>query len=142
MPRRTKPKPLRSFDYKLVQERLDGLLINVDRDLQRAVTNARANQPEISPRALTLLDIFVRFVRNAYHALGYIVADTPEDPQRNPNYALIIPPVNRQLLDLLFSLVFMLDDFEIRSLQYQRAGWREGNEEYQKFKTEFSSDPE
>jgi hypothetical protein len=35
----------------------------------------------------------------------------------------------------------MFDDFEMRSLQYQRAGWREAQEEYQKFKTHFSADP-
>ncbi len=36
----------------------------------------------------------------------------------------------------------MLDDFEKRSLKYQRAGWRELKEEYQKFKTEYSRAPE
>ncbi|RZU39110.1 hypothetical protein [Edaphobacter modestus] len=27
-----------------------------------------------------------------------------------PNYVIVIPPINRQLLDLLFSLVYMMDD--------------------------------
>lgn len=133
-----KLKALRQFDYKLVQERLDGLLINVDRDLQRAIGSEPAH-PNVSVRGLLLLDLFVRFAKNAYHALGYVMADTPEDSSRRANYALIIPPVNRQLLDLLFSLVYMLDDFENRSLAYQRAGWREAEEEFQKFKTEFSN---
>jgi len=70
------------------------------------------------------------------------MADTPEDAARRESYALTIAPVNRQLLDLLFSLVYMLDDFEKRSLEYQRAGWREIVEEYQKFSTEFAHDPE
>lgn len=86
--------------------------------------------------------LLVRFVNNSYRALRYVIADTPDDPARRPNYALIIAPVNRQLLDLLFSLVYMLDDLPDRSLQYQRAGWREAREEYHKFKTEFSRDPE
>ncbi len=84
----------------------------------------------------------VRFATNAYHAALYLMAETPDDPARRNGYSLIIAPVNRQLLDLLFSLVYMLDDFPNRSLQYQRAGWRESKEEYQKFKTEFARDPE
>ena len=55
---------------------------------------------------------------------------------------MVVPAINRQLLDLLFSLVYMLDDLSARSLQYQRAGWRELDQEYRMFKTQFSKDPE
>ena len=55
---------------------------------------------------------------------------------------LVVPAINRQLLDLLFSLVYMLDDFSTRSLQYQKAGWRELDQEYRMFKDSFSKDPE
>jgi hypothetical protein len=55
---------------------------------------------------------------------------------------MVVPAINRQLLDLLFSLVYMLDDLSGRSLRYQRAGWRELDQEYRMFKTQFSKDPE
>jgi hypothetical protein len=55
---------------------------------------------------------------------------------------MVVPAINRQLLDLLFSLVYMLDDLSPRSLQYQRAGWRELDQEYRMFKTQFSKDAE
>ena len=45
-------------------------------------------------------------------------------------------------MDLLFNLIYMLDDFSVRSLQYQRAGWRELDQEYRMFKTHFPKDPE
>ncbi len=135
-------KPLKMFDYRLVQEKFEGLLINIDRDLQRR-ERASSNLRNLkASRCLVLLDVIVRFARNAYRAMGYLMAQTPEDESRRPAYALVLPPVNRQLLDLLFSLVYMLDDFEVRSLEYQRAGWREAREELHKFKTEFSRDPE
>lgn len=132
-------KPLRRFDYQLVQARMDGLLFNIDRHLQR-LKNQHPNNPT-ADRCLSLLDVLLRFARNSYHAVWFLTADTPPDHTRRPNYVLVVPAINRQLLDLLFSLVYMLDDFEVRSLQYQRAGWREAQEEYQKFKTHFSSDP-
>ncbi len=142
VPKTKQFKPLKNFNYKLVEEKLEGLLVNIDRDLQKRISTAEAISNLENARCLCLLNVLVRFTRNSYHAMQFLVADTPDDPARKPNYCLAVVPVNRQLLDLLFSLVYMLDDFKSRSLQYQRAGWREAREEYQKFKTEFSSSPE
>lgn len=136
------PKPLRNFDYPLVMERMDGLLINVDRDLQRRGRQAAKGKADDAERCLSLLNVMVRFARNSYDAVRYLTGTTPEDHRRRPNYVLVVPTINRQLLDLLFSLVYMLDDFGARSLQYQRAGWRELDQEYQMFKRQFSKDPE
>jgi hypothetical protein len=133
-------KPLKDFDYSLVQKKLEGLLINVDRDLQRLVREAA--KARRSTRAPELLNVMIRFATNSYNALKYIMADQPEDHLRKLKYALILPGVNRQLLDMLFSLVYMMDDFEVRSLQYQKAGWREAKEEYQRFSNRFANDPE
>jgi hypothetical protein len=55
---------------------------------------------------------------------------------------LIVPNVNRQLLDLLFSLVYMLDDLSPRSLTYQKGGWRELREEYEQHYQRLSKDLE
>jgi hypothetical protein len=132
-------KPLRAFDFGLVAARMDGLLFNVDRHLQR-LKREHGNVPTVD-RCVSLLNVLLRFARNSYNAVRYLTARTPEDPARKPTYALVIPAINRQLLDLLFSLIYMLDDFEARSLQYQRAGWRESFDEYQKHKNHFSADP-
>ena|SRR5271157_325335 len=129
--------PLKKFDYALVRAPLDGLLINVDRDLQRRAGQAERIRDRAASRCLTLLDVMVRFSANSFRAVRYVIAETPEDHNRKPSYSLVLAPVNRQLLDLLFSLVFMLDDFEERSLRYQKAGWREMTEEYHKFKSTY-----
>src|SRR5580698_2750208 len=103
MTKRHIPKPLREFNYKLVEERMDGLLINIDRDLQKRGNQAlRANSLD-DERCLTLLNLMIRFARNSYDAVRYIAGDTPEDPRRKPNYVMVIPAINRQLMDLLFS---------------------------------------
>ncbi len=144
MPKATQPrqmKPLREFNYQLVEERMDGLLTNVDRDLQRRLKQATMAGAHDAERCLTLMVIFVRFARNSYDAVRYMTGKTPLDERRRANYVLVVPAINRQLLDLLFSLVYMLDDLSVRSLQYQQAGWRELNQERQMFKTHFSKDP-
>lgn len=135
-------KPLRRFDFGLVGNRLEGFLINVDRDLQRRIGQAIQRRDVDADRCLSLLNIMVRFAHNSYHAVRFIGADIPEDPDRKLNYVLVVPNVNRQLLDLLFSLVYMLDDFRPRSLHYQRAGWRELFDEYRQYKTRFSNEGE
>ena len=84
----------------------------------------------------------LRFAQNSYQAVLYVAGDLPEDPRRKPYYAMVVPTINRQLLDLLFSIVFMLDDFGTRSFQYQRAAFREITEEQHQFKTQFPNDPE
>jgi hypothetical protein len=132
-------KPLRAFDFGLVAARMDGLLFNIDRHLQRL--KRKFGDVPTMDRSLSLSNVLLRFARNSYNAVRYLTARTPEDSARRPNYVLVVPAINRQLLDLLFSLVYMMDDFEVRSLQYQRAGWRESLEEYHKYKNHFSADP-
>jgi hypothetical protein len=136
------PKPLRAFNFELVNRPLEGLLVNVDRDLQRRAKQALQLNNKESERCLVLLDIMVRFAHNSLKAVRYLCADTPEDLNRKPNYVLVVPNINRQLLDLLFSLVYMLDDLQPRSLAYQRAGWRELAEENTQYLQRFSKDPE
>jgi hypothetical protein len=134
--------PLKGFDYGLVGERLTGLLVNVDRDLERRGNEAINKFDAEADRQLSLLHLMIRFASNSYKAAFYLCADTPTDHNRQTKFVLVVPTINRQLLDLLFSLVFMLDDFPSRSLGYQRAAYRELCEENHQFKSHFGSDPD
>ena len=143
MPETPRPlKPLREFNYQLVATKLDGLYINVSRDLERQIQLGAVRGHRQHVRSLSVLMVMLRFAWNSYGAVRYITADTPPDPNRKPNYVIVIPPVNRQLLDLLFSLVYMLDDLISRSLAYQRAGWRDLVEERAAIKAEYGDDVE
>jgi hypothetical protein len=132
-------KPLKEFDYKLVGPQLEGLYFNVERALQKRLGVVSANNAN-DKRCEELLVVMLRFARNSYNAVRYLAADTPPDPSRKANYVLIVPNINRQLLDLLFSLVYMLDDLVPRSLAFQKAGWRDLLEEKKLFMSRFSND--
>ena len=101
-------KPLRKFDYKIIGEQLHGLLTNIDRDLRR---KSEALPVSFLDNAPHLLNIFVRCATNSYNAVLYFAGDIPEDPRRKPNFVIAVPPINRQLLDLLFTIVYLLDDY-------------------------------
>jgi len=74
--------------------------------------------------ALEMTLMFLRYAKIAYNAVRYLTADTPPDPARKPVYAVVIPNVNRQLIDILSTLVFMLDDLVPRHNWYERSGYR------------------
>ena len=55
---------------------------------------------------------------------------------------VVLPPVNRAMLDSLFNVIFMLEDIPGRSAWYLRSGWREQKLEYDRFSSEYATDPE
>ena len=140
MKARHRLKPPKTFDFSTVQERLEGVLLNVDRDLQTRAKNAARAHDFKTAGGFSLFEVIVRFAHNSFHAVGYVAGDVPEDHRRKLNYVLVVPNINRQLLDLLFSLVYMLDDFDVRSHQYKKAGWRELKEEHQQYRNRFGKD--
>ena len=135
------PIPMRRFDYQLVEAPMEGVLTNVDRDLQRRVNWSDQVQNQDSGMWLTTINLMMRFATNSYHAVKFLAGDQPEDPRRKRNYMLVLPGINRQLLDLLFSLVYMLDDYPARCMEYQRSGWREFHNEYDHTFFNFGTDP-
>jgi hypothetical protein len=102
----TNPKPLERFDYGLFAPKIVGLYFNLDRDLQRRIDEATERRDADADRCLTLLNVMLRFAWNSYKTVLYIAGDTPPIPQREPNFVLVVPNINRQLLDFLFSLVY------------------------------------
>jgi hypothetical protein len=134
--------PLRRFDFNLVRARLDGLLFNVNRTLERRAKQAARIHDYDSEREYVLLMALIRIASNSYNALRYLLAEKPKDPNRKPTFVLIIPPVNRQLMDLLFTLVYILDDLRPRAIAFQRATWRELTDEFQRYRTTYKNDPE
>lgn len=135
-----KAQKLREFNYELVRARLDGFFFNVERDLQKQIGMAIRSEDGESERCLSLLIVFLRFARNSYDAVRYVTANATHEPDRRSNYVIVVPSINRQLLDLLFSLVYMLDDLGPRSLEYQRAGWRDWMEEKSQFEAMYGAD--
>ena len=43
---------------------------------------------------------------------------------------------------MLFTLVYMFDDYAARALEYERAGWRESKQEYEMLHNRFGNDAE
>jgi hypothetical protein len=133
--------PIKEFDARTVQAPLQGLFRNMDCELVRRLKKANASRDAESERVLSLFLLMLRFTRNSYEATSFLCSSVEDNPKRKKEFVLMLPPANRQLLDLLFTLVFMMDDFPTRSMAYELSGYRQAREEYQKFFTRFGTHP-
>jgi hypothetical protein len=133
--------PLIEFDARTVQPPLQGLFRNMDCELVRRMKKAIASRDTQAERTLTLFLLMVPFTKNSNEAMSFLCSSEDDQPKRKKEFALLLPPANRQLLDLLFTLVFMLDDFPTRSMNYERCGYRQAREEYDKFFTKYGTHP-
>lgn len=133
--------PLTEFDARTVQAPLQGLFRNMDCEIVRRLQKATASRDTESERRFSLFLVMLRFTRNSYEATSFLCSSMDDTPKRKKEFVLMLPPANRQLLDLLFTLVFMMDDFPVRSMGYERAGYRQAREEYDKFFTRFGAHP-
>lgn len=140
--RKSELKPLERFDFKPVQEPLDGLILNVDRDLQRRAHEVERSGDFEKFRQTTLLLIMLRVAANGYQALGFLLADVDPHPRRLARFVTNVPFINRPLMDLWFSLVYIADDFGPRSLDYELYAYRQMWEEINTAKKRYGADPE
>jgi hypothetical protein len=135
------PSELQAFRFDTIAAPIDGLLFNVDRDLQRRIVTLHKTGEAIKARTVEMPLMFLRYARIAYNAVRYLTADTPPDPARKPVYAVIVPNVNRQLIDILSTLVFMLDDLVPRHNWYERSGYRGMREQYDLYSKTYGNYP-
>jgi len=123
-------KPLEVFNAEVIQAPLRGLFMNMDRAIERKLKEAIANRQHEAERHFSLILIMLRITINSYEGMCFILTTEERDPKRKDRFALLLPPANRQIFDLLFSLIYMKDDFPARSLEYELSGYRQLREMY------------
>ena len=108
-------------DYRFIQQPLDSLLGALVLKVQR----------EWPPRFKKLLggqQLILMLLQTAsitYSSIRYLAIDTTSDPYRKREFSLSISPLNRTILDNLFTLLFIFEDFPTRCRWYWKADWRE-----------------
>jgi hypothetical protein len=128
----------KSVDFKVFGEPLNKLLIAVGYKLAREwplkyreVIGARE-----------LLVMYVRAAQQTYLSSLYLCGDLPRDPNRKPEFCISLAPVNRSLLDSLFTLIFVLEDLPNRCEWFYEASWRETRLELDRLVAEYGEQPD
>jgi hypothetical protein len=102
--------------------------------------DAQGNRQE--HKKYMLLLIMLRLAANSYQAAMFLISDLDEHPKRLPRFVIVLAPINRQIMDLWFTLIYIRDDFEPRSLLYEQGAYRELREQIDENRAQYGSDPE
>jgi hypothetical protein len=131
------PEPT-NLDASVITEPLDSLVAalayKIEREWPASLANIRGGR-ELFLLTLRTADVTSRSIR-------YLCAERPFDPNRIIEYCLSVPPLNRTILDNLFTLMFVLEDLPMRCHWYHKAAWREERMELERYRTEFGHIPE
>jgi hypothetical protein len=123
------------LDFSVIQEPLDLMLAALENKIDREwPANLRGIQ---GARELFLLTLKTANV--TYRSIRFLCADKPPDPLRKLEYCLSVPPLNRTILDNLFTLMFILEDLPARCQWYLKADWRETRLELDRYRAEYGS---
>jgi hypothetical protein len=92
-------------------------------------------------RAVSFFLILLRFTKTSYECSSFIASSADDGSTRKKEFLLVLPPINRQLMDLLFNVVYITDDFPKRSMAYELYGYRQAREQYDLVFARFGSNP-
>src|SRR5215470_12103634 len=107
----------KSVNATLILEPLDSLLAALENKLEREWPKRLAG----IRGAHELFLLTLRTAATTYRSVRYLTADTPPDPARRLEYCISVPPLNRTILDNLFSTIFILEDLPARCEWYFKA---------------------
>jgi hypothetical protein len=138
---RNNEEPLVAFDARVVQAPLQGLFRNTDAELGRRLKRAMLLRDRNTERSLSLFLMLTRFTKTSYESVSFIASSMDDGSKRKKDFVLVLPPVNRQLMDMLFNIVYITDDFPSRSLDYELYGYRQAREQYDRVYTRFGTHP-
>ena len=126
-----------SFSFERFQPKFDTLVARCVDALKQPI----ANIPDPLARGFFVLN--VQMSRNAWHTVAFLCGN-----QRNAepgwlwDYVLMVPAINRTILDSLFNVLFMLEDVPSRSKWFHQSGWREAKEQLEREKAAYAGLPE
>jgi hypothetical protein len=130
-----------AFDARLVQAPLQGLLRNIDSELARRYQKATASQDRGEERTLSLFLILTRFLKTSYESICFLTSSADDGSKRKKEFVFVLPPINRQLMDMLFNIIYITDGFPSRSRDYELYGYRQAREQYDRIYERFGNLP-
>lgn len=127
-----------SLDFAVIQQPLDSLLLAIENKIEREwPTHLRNIQG-----AQKLFWLTLKTANITYRSIRFLCADKPPDPSRKLEYCISVSPLNRTILDNLFTLLFVLEDLQARCQWFFKADWRETRIELNRYRSEYGSVPE
>jgi hypothetical protein len=125
------------IDAGVITVPLDKAMTALGNKIEREWPKRYANI--LGAREIVLLTVGTTDVTS--RSIRYLCAEKPADPNRSLEYCLSAPPLNRTILDSLFSMIFVFEDLPARCLWYHKAAWREQRLELERYRAEYGALP-
>jgi len=130
--------PKDSLDSSVITQPLDLLLAALENKIEREWPSPFASVR--GARELFLLTL--KTAGATYRSVRWLCADKPPDPDRRLEYSISVPPLNRTILDNLFTMIFVMEDLPSRCEWFFKADWSETRIELKRHEAEYGHLPE
>jgi hypothetical protein len=114
------------LDFAVIREPMEklaaGTILNVERALPAEIAKVLG-----APAVLLML---AKSVDTMFSAMRHLCADKPQEFAPAVTLASATPPLLRSILDAICTVVFIGEDVPARVDWYNKSGWREMREEY------------
>ena len=130
-------RPENTLDFAVINDSFDKLLRATENKVEREWPITLGG---IGAHALPFL-FALKTARWTYVATCYLLADKPEDTHRHLEFAIAAPPLNRTVLDLVFNVVFIFDDFHEHLCWYLESGLNEAEKVIARFRNTYAGNP-
>src|SRR5262245_11870005 len=131
-------KPENKLDFNLIKDPLDRLLKATENKTEREWPMTLGGAP--LHNLVFLLSL--KTARWTYVASLYLLSDKPDDSRRHLEYAVVVPPLSRTILDLVVSVLFIFDDFGDRLCWYFEHGVGQMEERLKNYQSLYGGVPE
>ncbi len=126
-----------TFDYKLIRDDFHRLLVATGNRLEREWPAKYAHAKD----GQVVLLQFVRLAINTYKTIAFICSDVNDGADRDPRLALSVPPLNRTILEIIVSVLYLLEDLPRHTALFFRAAWRDEQEMLDKYQERYGGRP-
>jgi hypothetical protein len=131
-------QPPKVFHFATINKPIEDLQSKLEKDLKRESLTATDQK---TGAGLLLMRIAVLFARHLYDSIRFLCSDE-KTKGRRPEYVLAVPSITRTLQEILFTVMYIGEDFPARSDRYYKASWRERMDERGKYCNEHSNKAE
>ncbi len=125
------------FDFKPIRDDFHKLLIAVGYKLEREWP---AKYAQVGSAQMELLQL-VRLAIVNYKTIAFVCSDINDGAVRDPLLCLSTPALNRTILEIIGSVLYLLEDLPRHTDLFFKAAWRDEQEMLAKYRDRYSGRP-
>ena len=126
-----------AFNFGAIRDRFHRLLVRAGNQLEREWPDKYASA---GSGQMILLQL-VRLAITNYKTIAFTCSDVNDGANRDPLLALSTPPLNRTILEIIVSVLYLLEDIPGHTDEFFRAAWRDEREMLDKYQERYGGRP-